>query len=52
MPYQNISASLSDGDKSHILDYIKQIEILLPFLVNLTIDERVALYKMGNKSVS
>lgn len=52
MPYQNITANLSDGDKSHILDFLKQAENLLPFLVNLTVDERVSLYKMGNKSVS
>lgn len=52
MPYQNITASLTDADKTNVLDKIKQIELVLPFLINLTGEERKTIFKMGDKSVS
>lgn len=52
MPYQNLTASLTDAEKSNILDRLNQIQTALPFLINLTSDERMSFYKMGDKSVS
>ncbi len=51
MPYQNISAVLNDEDKMAIESAIKIIEAKLPFLVNLTNDEKQAIPKMGEGSV-
>src|SRR4051812_39327210 len=44
-----IDAVLSDADKTEILNHIKQIRAKLPFLVDLSPEERQALPKMGNK---
>ncbi len=51
MPYQNISATLSDEDKAAIKAAIKTIEEKLSFLVNLSVEERRKLFKMGDKSL-
>lgn len=50
MPYQNISAELTDSVKQDILNRLQNITDLLPFLINLTLDERHSLPKMGDKS--
>jgi hypothetical protein len=52
MPYQNISAQLSDTDLQDIKAALATIEAKLPFLTHLTIEERRKLFKMGNKSLS
>jgi hypothetical protein len=52
MPYQNISAELKPAEKNEVLELINQINQKLPFLVNLTPDERHSLPKMGDKSFS
>jgi len=52
MPYQNIEASLSDDDLKEIKAAISVIEQKMPFLVNLTVDERRRLYKMGDKRLA
>jgi hypothetical protein len=52
MPDGNrISAALSDADKTAILQKITEIRTLLPFLVNLTPDERQTLPKLGEKTL-
>lgn len=48
MPYANISAVLSDADKTAALTKINEIKALLPFLINLTADERQGLQAMGD----
>ena len=50
MAYQNISATLTDTDLQEIQAALDKIETKLPFLINLTVDERRRLFKMGNKS--
>jgi hypothetical protein len=52
MPYQNITATLSDADLTEIKDALQTIQNKLPFLVNLTADERRSLVKMGDKSLA
>jgi hypothetical protein len=52
MPYQNISAELTNEDREYILTRLNEITARLPFLVNLTLDERRGLSKMGDKSVA
>jgi hypothetical protein len=52
MPYQNISAKLSETDIHDIKAALTAIETKLPFLVHLTIEERRKLFKMGNKSLA
>lgn len=52
MPYQNISASLSPADITAINTALETIEQKLPFLINLTPDERRSLFKMGDKSLA
>ena len=51
MPYHNISAELSASDMAEIKDAIAKIQEKLPFLVNLTTEERRRLFKMGDKSL-
>ena len=51
MPYHNISAELSNSDIAEIKDAIATIQQKMPFLVNLTAEERRRLYKMGDKSL-
>ncbi|MEW6494294.1 MAG: hypothetical protein AB1589_17540 [Cyanobacteriota bacterium] len=52
MPYQNITATLSDADIQDIKAALQTIQQKLPFLVNLTPDEKRSLVKMGDKSLA
>lgn len=52
MPYQNITATLSDADIKEIKAALQTIQKKLPFLINLTADERRSLVKMGDKSLA
>ena len=52
MPYQNISATLSDKEIEQVKTAFVTIQQSLPFLVNLTADERRRLLKMGDKSLA
>ncbi len=45
-----VSAKLSQADKDAVLVAIKTIKDKLPFLIDLTTDERRALPKLGDKS--
>lgn len=44
-----IEAALSAEDRDKILDLIAQIRELMPFLVDLTVEEKQSLAKMGDK---
>ena len=50
MQENKISATLSDADKQAVLSAIQTIRQKLPFLIDLTPEERHALPKMGDKS--
>lgn len=52
MPYQNIDATLSPADLQAVKDGFATILQKLPFLVNLTADERRAIFKTGPERVS
>lgn len=52
MPYQNISATLSEADMREIKTAIKTIQQKLPFLITLSVQERRKLFKMGDKSLA
>jgi hypothetical protein len=52
MPYQNISASLSEADIQAVKDAFATVLQKLPFLVNLTPDERKTIFKAGPDRVS
>lgn len=52
MPYQNITGTLSEADIQEIKAALATIEEKLPFLINLTVEERRKLYKMGDKSLA
>ncbi len=52
MPYQNISAQVSDQKMQAVKDAISTIETNLPFLISLTNDERRTLFKAGPKRLS
>ncbi len=52
MPYQNISATLSEADIREIKTAIKTIQQKLPFLITLSVQERRKLFKMGDKSLA
>lgn len=52
MPYQNISATVSDATVQAVKDAVATIQQKLPFLVNLTPDERKGLFKAGPNSLS
>ena len=53
MPDDNrISAQLTDTDKQAVLDAITTIRNSLPWLLNLTPDERIALPKMSDGSLA
>ena len=52
MPNDNrISAVLAPADKATILQKITEIRALLPFLINLTVQERKELFKLGDKGL-
>ena len=50
MPENRINATLSPADRDAVLAAIETIKQKLPFLVDLTPDERRTLPKMGDKS--
>jgi hypothetical protein len=50
MSDNRVSASLSKEDREAVLAAFNTIKTKLPFLIDLTKDERVALPKMGDKS--
>lgn len=52
MPYQNISATVADADVQAVKAAIATIQQKLPFLVNLTTDERKSIFKTGPNSLS
>jgi len=53
MPDDNrISAQLTDANKATLLQKIGEIRALLPFLLNLTPDERQTLPKLGDKTLA
>jgi len=52
MSYQNISATVSAADLQAVKDAIAVIQQKLPFLVNLTADERKSILKTGPNSLS
>ncbi|HMG76419.1 MAG TPA: hypothetical protein VK582_23290 [Pyrinomonadaceae bacterium] len=52
MPYQNIDASVSAADLQAIKDAFAAILTKLPFLVNLTADERKTIFKTGPDRLS
>ncbi len=53
MPDDNrISATVSPTDKTAIMTKLTEIKALLPFLINLTKDERIELPKLGPASLA
>ena len=52
MLYQNISATLSDKEIEQVKAAFATVQQALPFLVNLTAEERRRLLKMGDKSLA
>jgi hypothetical protein len=50
MADDQISATFSTKDQQDVLDAINTIRTKLPFLIDLTIEERRFLPKMGDKS--
>lgn len=52
MPYQNISAEVSDADLQAVKTALETVRQKLPFLVTLTPAERRHLFKMGDKSLA
>jgi hypothetical protein len=50
MPANQISASLAQAERDRVLAAIATIKQTLPFLIDLTIEQRKALPKMGDKS--
>ncbi|MET0621661.1 MAG: hypothetical protein ABW250_01640 [Pyrinomonadaceae bacterium] len=50
MPDNRVSATLSQTDRQAVLDAINIIRTKLPFLIDLTPEERRTLLKMGDKS--
>lgn len=52
MPYSNLSVSISANALATIKQKIADINALLPFLINLTEEERQTLPKMGDKTLS
>lgn len=52
MPYQNIDVTFSAADVQAVKDALATVLQKLPFLVNLTVDERRATFKLGPDSLS
>jgi hypothetical protein len=50
MPYTPISTQMSDVDREIVLSAIASIRAAMPFLVDLTTEDRKALPKLGDKS--
>ena len=51
MAYRNVSAEISDETVGQQVQRMKDIELDLPFIINLTIEERKTLPLMGDKSI-
>jgi hypothetical protein len=51
MAFQNVSYVIPAADLTAVLTAIDTINSKLPFLINLTEEERKSLFKMGSKSV-
>jgi hypothetical protein len=49
--YKNISAQMSDEAKKQVIQKLKEVESLLPFIVDLSPDEIRSLPKLGRKSL-
>ena len=49
--HNKVSGTVSDADSQKIMKAIDGISASLPFLINLTVDERKKLRKMGAKSI-
>jgi hypothetical protein len=49
--YKNIDSELSDENRDQVIQKLKEIETLLPFLVNLSPEERKTIPSMGRKSL-
>lgn len=52
MPYQNISAQVSNADAQAVKDSVATVRSKLPFLVSLTADERRSIFKAGPNSLA
>src|SRR6266576_2258034 len=52
MPYQNVDASIAVTELQAIKDAFAAVLTKLPFLVNLTVDERKAIFKTGPDRLS
>jgi hypothetical protein len=52
MPFQNIDATLSAADLQAVKDAFTLITQKLPFLINLTVEERKTTFKAGPDSLS
>jgi hypothetical protein len=52
MPYTNINATVTDTQRTNVFNAIANIELNLPFLINLTAQERKSLPKMGSATQS
>jgi hypothetical protein len=52
MPYQEISATVTDKNLQAVKDAITAIETALPFLISLTDAERKQLFKVGPERLS
>ena len=52
MSYQNISATVSEADAKAVKDAVAVIQQKLPFLIDLTVDERKGTFKAGPNSLS
>ena len=50
MPENRVSASVSEADRQAVLAAIETIRQKLPFLINLTSEQRCSLPKMGDRS--
>jgi len=49
MSYQNLSVTITSQQKAEIIEKIAAVKAALPFLINLTPDERQALRKVAEK---
>lgn len=52
MPYQNLNVELREGDKNEIINFINRASQMMPFLINLTPEEKHELPKMGDKTIA
>jgi methionine synthase I (cobalamin-dependent) len=52
MPYTNIDVTLSDADVQAVKDAFATVKQKLPFMINLTVDERRSTVKTGPDSLS